>query len=165
MVTEPHFQLTTGDHTTLQAVLERHSGPYDAFMSLLERKVRESTIYFRDDIPSNVVTIGTRLIYVVDQTTRGPREIVAGEAEEGAGVLSIHTLHGLALLGLSVGSALRVPAENGGVELVQVREILLQPEAQARAAGSVRKVVAFRPRSMGTPVAFDPDDDPGPSAA
>lgn len=165
MVTEPHFQLTTGDHTILQAMLERHDGPYDAFMSLLERKVRESTIYFRDDIPANVVTIGTRLIYVVNQTTRGPREIVAGEAEERAGVLSIRTLHGLALLGLCVGSALRVPAETGGIELVQVREIVSQPQARARQSASVKNVVAFRPRGMTAPAAVDPDDDPGPSAA
>lgn len=165
MVTEPHFQLTTGDHTTLQAILERHNGPYDAFMSLLERKVRESTIYFRDDIPANVVTIGTRLIYVVDQTTRGPREVVAGRAEERAGVLSIRTLHGLALLGLSEGAALRVPTAAGGVELVQVREIVSQPEARARVSASVKNVVAFRPRGRAAQAGVDPDDDPGPSAA
>lgn len=172
MVTEPHFQLTTRDHAILQAMLERHGGPHDAFVSLLERKVRESTLYFRDDIPPNVVTLTTRLVYLLDRTQCGPQTIVQEAAAEKPGMLSLRTVRGLALLGLAEGAVFRVETGEGSAELLQVHEILSQPEAQARAAARrEHNVVSFRPRRA-TPVAgpgpgvdFDPDDDPGPSAA
>ncbi|MGS1095499.1 transcription elongation factor GreAB [Aquamicrobium terrae] len=166
MVTDPHFQLTTRDHAILQAMLEQHSGPYDAWVTLLERKVRESTLYFRDDIPPGVVTLGTKLTYLVDGVVIGPHVVVQDADGDISGALSLRSLRGLALLGLAERAALRIETGAGGAETVQVHEVLSQPEAEARAAARpVQNVVSFRPRRAGPAIGFDPDDDPGPSAA
>lgn len=169
MVTEPHFQLTTRDHAILQTMLERHRGPYDAFASLLERKVRESIICFSDDIPANVVTLNTRLTYLLDNIQHGPHTIVQDAVDEDSGALPLHSLSGLALLGLAEGAAFSLQTADGTPKLIQVLKIESQPEAQARAASQLaHNVVSFRPRRAAPlfpPVGIDPDDDPGPGAA
>src|SRR5690606_34609989 len=102
MVTEPHCQLTTRDHAILQSMLERYRGPRGPYLQLLERKVRDSSICFRADVPPDVVTIDTRLVYLVDGIRKGPHQLVHGDGAESLPpfALSIRTVRGLALLGL-----------------------------------------------------------------
>lgn len=180
MVSEPHFQLTTKDHAVLQTILERHRGPRGPYLLLLERKVRDSTIYFRDDIPAGVVTLNTRLTYYVNGVRTGPHLIVAGEIGDlPPFALSIHTLRGLALLGLAERGSITIEMGSGAKENLAVEDVLSQPEAEARikdtakglvqgdSAGRTANIVSFRrpwpaPASPGR----DPDDDdPGPRAA
>lgn len=181
MVTEPQFQLTTKDHAILQTMLERHRGPRGPYTLLLERKVRDGAIFFRDDIPPGVVTLGTNVSYFVDGVPAGPRVIVQGEADGlPPFVLSIQTLHGLALLGLAEGSSIAIEPGDGAREILTVKDVLSQPEARARAeeeargvvqgdsAGRTENIVSFAPRRARAGFAISPnhdDDDPGPRAA
>lgn len=181
MVTEPQFQLTTKDHAILQAMLERYRGPRGPYTLLLERKVRDSAIFFRDDIPPGVVTLNTSLTYLVDGKLTGPQVIVQSEATDLPPLaLSIHTLHGLALLGLGEGSSISVDFSEGVRKILTVKDVLSQPEAQARAtqaaggivqgdsAGRTQNVVSFPSRRAAAGFPASPnhdDDDPGPQAA
>jgi regulator of nucleoside diphosphate kinase len=180
MATEPHFQLTTKDHAVLQAILERHRGPRGPFVQLLERKVRDSSIYFRDDIPPGVVTLDTRLTYYVNGIRTGPHLIVqSAGADLAPFALSIHTLRGLALLGMAERNAMTLDLGKGVFEELRIDDVLFQPEADARvrmtskgivqgdSAGRVENIVSFRRPAhaqFGTVHAPD-DDDPGPRAA
>ena len=180
MVTEPHFQLTTKDHAILQTLLERHRGPYGPFVQLLEQKVRSSAIYFRDDIPPGVVTLNSRLTYWVNGVLSGPHLLVqSAGADLPAYAVSIHTLRGLALLGLAERAAVTIELGGGAVEELRVEDVLAQPEAEARVREVARWPVQSESGSPGTNVVSflrkpapmaqlrpDPeDDDPGPSAA
>lgn len=175
MATEPRFHLTTRDHAILQALFDAHRGPHGPYLLLLGQKLRGSALAFSDDIPADVATLGSRVAYTVDGVAAGPHELVEGDprgrSEDSVSVLS---LRGLALLGLSEGSAAVVDLGNGASEELRVVEVLSQPEAAARgktaasiagAAGGA--VINFRPRAA-RPVFVDPgpdDDDPGPRAA
>lgn len=178
MVTEPRFLLTTKDHAILQAMLERHRGPHGPFAQLLERKVRASAISFRDDIPPGVVTLNSRVTYWVDGLLAGPHVVVQSEGPDIPDyALSIHTIRGLALLGLPERGSVAVDLGNGVTEELRVEAVLSQPEAEARMRQSVRgratadagdgTVVRFRPRQApAVPGSPGPDDDdPGPRAA
>ena len=180
MVTEPRFQLTTKDHAILQTLLERYRGPRGPYLLLLERKVRDSAITFRDDIAPDVVTLNTRLTYLVDGARAGPHLLVQSQGQDlPPFALSIHTLRGLALLGMAQGGSIDVEPGPDIRETLVVESIVSQPEADARTsaapAGSVRAfgggsdtVVAFRrrPSSAAARADFHPDDDdPGPRAA
>lgn len=179
MVTEPHFQLTTKDHAVLQAMLERYRGPHGPFLQLLERKVRSSAIYFRDDIPPGVVTLNTRLTYRVDGRLCGPHLIVQSEGGDLPDyALSVHTLRGLALLGLAERGSVIVPLGQNIAEELRVEDVLSQPEAEARlrettrglaqgdSAGRTQNVVSFMRKPAPAPFRPGPDDDdPGPRAA
>lgn len=179
MVTEPHFQLTTKDHAILQTMLERHRGPCGPFVQLLEQKVRASTIYFRDDIPPGVVTLNSRLTYWVNGVLTGPHLIVQSVGEDLPDyAVSIHTIRGLALLGLAERASITVALGQDEVEELRVEDVLSQPEAEARVreiarwpsqgeSGPGANVVSFLRKQA--PMAHShpapEDDDPGPQAA
>jgi len=179
MATEPLFHLTTRDHAILQALFDAHRGPHDPYLLLLEQKLRASALAFSDDIAADVVTLGSRVAYAVDGAPAGPHTLFEAEApEEG---LSVLTLRGLALLGLSEGAALSVDLGGGASETLRVDKVLSQPEAAARdraasseaaGGGAGAAVIGFRPRAarpaFPDPAFPDPapdDDDPGPRAA
>jgi hypothetical protein len=116
-----------------------------------------------------VVTLNTRLTYLLDNIQHGPHTIVQDAADEDSGVLPLQSLSGLALLGLAEGAAFSLQTADGATALIQVLKIESQPEAEARAASKLaHNVVSFRPRRAAPvfpPAGIDPDDDPGPGAA
>lgn len=180
MATDPHVQLTTKDHAILQTMLERYRGPSGPYLHLLERKTRDSAIYFRDDIPPGVVTLNTRLTYFVDGVRSGPHLVVQSEAGDlPPFALSIHTLRGLALLGMAERGTITIDLGAGMHETLRVEDVLFQPEADARinetakglvqgdSADRTRTIVSLRRashRAFGLDRNPD-DDDPGPRAA
>lgn len=181
MSTEPHCQLTTKDHAILEAILERYQGDYGPYLKLLEQKVRSSAIYLRDDIPPKVITLNSRVIYFVDGLMTGPHLVV--QSQPGglpSYALSIHTLRGLALLGLAERGTITVDLGSSVRETLRVDTVVSQPEADVRVhdtskrlaqgdlSGKVKNVVDFRPRMISanaSPGYIPDDDDPGPSAA
>ncbi|MGI6852516.1 hypothetical protein [Mesorhizobium sp. 1B3] len=181
MSTRPHCQLTTKDHAILEVILERYQGDYGPYLKLLDQKVHGSTVHFRDDIPPKVVTLNSRLTYFVDGLLTGPHLVVQGQPGSlPSYALSIHTLRGLALLGLAEGSAITVELGSSVHETLRVDAVLSQPEAETRvvniskplaqgdASEKEENIVSFRPRIIGPssgPVFIPDDDDPGPSAA
>jgi len=179
MATEPLFHLTTRDHAILQALFDAHRGPHGPYLLLLEQKLRGSALAFSDDIPADVATLGSLVAYTVDGVPAGPHRLVEGDAPEGG--LSVLTLRGLALLGLSEGAALRVDPGSGAGETLRLDKVLSQPEAAARGkaagSGAGAAVIGFRPRAArhafpdsafpdpAFPDLGPDDDDPGPRAA
>lgn len=178
MVAEPHTQLTNRDHGILQDMLERYKGPHGVYSQLLERKIRLSSICFREDIPPGVVTLGARLTYRVNGVLNGPHKITRENgSDDGTPFLSILTTRGLALIGLAERTRTIVQLENGSEELI-VEDVLSQPEAEEKArenlrgigqtdsSGRTSNVVSFQLKRAPLPSAALPeDDDPGPSAA
>jgi len=51
------------DVSVLMTILERYDNQADACATLLREKLNHATVYFRDDIPSNVVTLNSRVTY------------------------------------------------------------------------------------------------------
>ncbi len=180
MTAEPHSQLTTKDHAILQAMLERYRGPWGTYAKLLEQKVRTSSVCLRDDIAPDVVTLNTTLTYFVDGRSARSHVLVQCPPNQlPFYALSIHTLRGLALLGIAEHSSVVVDLGSGLKEILQVDDVVSQPEAEARvrevsktlaqgeASARQENVLRFRsiPARLFRGEGMSPNDDPGPSAA
>jgi len=177
MQRETFSQLTTKDVDILITMLDRSPGD-QAYLRLLRNKLNFATVYFRDDVPSDVVTLNSRLCYSVNGRPHGPHILVQSEGDDlPAFAVSIHTMRGLALLGLAVGEVTTIEYANGRHETLAVDELMFQPEVDRRRGehpsfdpapqGARSDVVWFRPKNQRT---FEPDhdgdgDDPGPQAA
>lgn len=168
MVTEPPFHLTTRDHAILQALFDAWRGPHGPYSLLLGQKLRGSALAFSGDIGRDVVTLGSRIAYTVDGRPAGPH-VLAEEPDPAEGAVSISTLRGLGLLGLTEGSTAVIELGDGAREELHVVKVLSQPEAEARLNASSTDgatVVSFRPRARPAFSGDGPeDDDPGPFAA
>lgn len=173
MVTEPQIQLTTKDHAILQTLLDRHSGSHDLFERLLGEKLRASVVLSDADMPAGVITIGNQVTYRVDGVVRGPQILVADLPDGSSKVLSIQTIHGLALLGLAEGASIAVELGDGATQMLQVLSVCQQRHIQATSPATQHStasqtgaaVLHFRPRKAAQPLSGHDDDDPGPSAA
>lgn len=132
MPTDLSCRITTKDLAILETMLDRYRGPCAFYAAMLRHKVRASEIFLRDDIPPEVVTLNSRVAYSVDGARFGPRLIVQSPAPDLPGfALSIHSLRGLALLGMSEGQEVPIVSQLGTQRLV-VDELCAQPEAQSR---------------------------------
>ena len=173
-------QLTPKDHAVLDTLLERCLEPGGAYAALLRRKLAGAEVQTARNIPANVVTLDSRVLYRVDG---GPAEtrIVAQSAAGGPVVgllLPVTTMRGLALLGMAEGESVAI--DEGGAEIVlSVQTVAYQPEAARREAqldraarGPALRLVHSastpkEPARAAAPYILSNgfDDDPGPSAA
>lgn len=178
--------LTTKDVDILATMLDRSSGDH-AFLRLLRDKLNRATVHFPDDIPADAVTLNSRVCYSVNGQPMGPHIIVQSEGDDlPSFALSIHTMRGLALLGLTVGEVKTVEHADGHHEIVAVEELIFQPEAdrrlrdrryfdrdmirpaieEAMPQGLRSNVVSLPLERRSVVIDGDPNgDDPGPRAA
>ena len=179
--------LTTKDYTILEVMRERDFGPGEAMSEILHRKLSRALVMFREDIPSNVVTLSSRVAYRVND---GPAEIRVVAYDEMRGLvgmlLPITNPRGLSLLGLAEGQSMTIPTVDGDLETLTVQEVVYQPEAARRERKKLADGVAApdlpQPREPVLRVIHRSDcvldeparvlatyetgfDDPGPSAA
>ena len=174
MSREAFCQLTAGDANVLMSLLESVNARPSAFSTLLREKLNHSNIFFRDDIPGDVVTLDTQVLYTINGAVAGPHVLLRDPADGLPSLaISVQTMRGLALLGLGVGETIEILAEGAEPETLSVQSIIFQPEADARSkqrqcnqaelVDHAPQVLNFRPRSKQAGVPYD--DDPGPSAA
>lgn len=178
----PYCQLTSKDFAILETMCERMDAGNAAFAALLRQKLKTAKVVFRDEIPAGVVTLNSRVTYRVDGQPAATYLVVQGTSEDMPdGVLSIHTPHGLALLGLSEGQSIAVEHPGQRREILFVEQVSFQPESDLRrreymptispvvsGVGSSAQVVSLRAFRRAQPPAFPDgpdDDDPGPQAA
>lgn len=175
MSRESFCQLTAGDVNVLMSMLDYYSEMPNAFTVLLREKLSHAEIFFKDDISPGIVTLDSRLLYSVNGRTIGPQVLVRSSPELLPDyALSVHTMRGLALLGIAQGETVDCRLEGGSFEVLRVENVPYQPEADEKARGrathapttivdTAPQVVQFRPRKKMQ--AWTYDDDPGPSAA
>lgn len=170
--------LTARDLAILEAMRARCLGYEDPMARLIDRKLDAARIVFGDDVPADVATLDSRVLYRIGNGGADTRVITCDAARSPVGLfLSILTPRGLALLGLSEGEAFELAGPSGR-ETVFLDKVLYQPEAARReklalAAGTspearrrglrlIDGAHADRPRPSVNGGGFD---DPGPSAA
>lgn len=175
MSRESFCQLTAGDVNVLMSMLEAYRETPDLFTAFLRDKINHAEIYFKDDIPSDVVTLDSHVMYTINGRDTLLHVLVRSGLERLPDfALSVHTMRGLALLGLAEGEKVEYFLEDGRREILQVVTVTYQPEArESKFKGSSQapfqsvdnapQVLSFKPRLRS--IVYEPDDDPGPSAA
>jgi regulator of nucleoside diphosphate kinase len=128
--------VTREDLEKLRRLIEARRGLQErdnAYLDALEQELEEARIVESDGIPSDVVTMRSR-VRVRDMLS-GEEQVLTlvfpSEAEYSVGRLSVLAPIGTALLGYKEGDVIewRVPR---GVRVLRVEEVLYQPEAAAR---------------------------------
>ena len=174
-------RLTSKDFAILEVMLERRRPFGDPIVPLLEEKLARASVELIDSIGADVVTLNSRVSFRVDGGAVETRTLVQSEVRGPVGSsLSIGTLRGLCMIGLSEGARATVELAQGRRESILVEKILYQPEA-ARRGAAVKPHAAAQSRPPLTLVYSAPegafplgerrkirqtgDDDPGPSAA
>lgn len=163
-------RLTPRDFAILETMLADHLGGDELLIAAIRKKLEFAKIVFAEDLPGEVVTIGSRVAFAIDDAWPQERRLVTlDQYVPGQDHQSLASLRGIGLLGQAAGDKVEIDF-GGRVVALHIHTVLYQPEAETRArkrpAGL--HLVASRgdgnqpaPRSSALP----PDDDPGPSAA
>ncbi|MEH2509344.1 regulator of nucleoside diphosphate kinase [Nitrobacteraceae bacterium AZCC 1564] len=178
--------LTAKDFTILEVLLDRRVNKDEFFVRLLRQKLSKATVVFQEDLGPQVATINSRVDFTVEGQFSDNRILVHGGDDAYPGLcLSIMTLRGLALLGLTAGEAIVVERSDDQTEKISLDAVSYQPNAADRRNRLHRQSLleAGSPVDVGSPVVslasrrkaapthridepIDPDDDdPGPRAA
>jgi regulator of nucleoside diphosphate kinase len=130
---QPTIYVTQSDLDRLLDLLETHaaaSGDRRRFEQLETELVR-AVVVPRDEIPKDVVTMNSRVLF--ENETTGDRlevELVyPGDADIDAGKISILVPVGTALLGLRVGQSIDWELPSGAKHRYRVVAVPYQPEA------------------------------------
>jgi regulator of nucleoside diphosphate kinase len=120
----PSIIVTTTDQERLaalaSAVIKRDPDVARELMGELDR----ATVVAADAAPTNVVCMGSKLVFRADDgTVRQVTLVFPGEADIGSGRISILTPVGTALLGLSKGQSIKWTARDGRERELTVIEV------------------------------------------
>ncbi|WP_417580705.1 hypothetical protein [Pelagibacterium sp.] len=164
-------RLTPRDFAILETILADHLGGGDQLIAAVRKKLRLAQLVFADDLAKDVATIGSRIVFSIDDGVPQERTLVSVEHYvPGQGHQTLASLRGVALLGLSAGERIAIDC-GGRLEQLELHRVLYQPESEikARKKQSPIHLVSSRddkqsvgPHRLKMP---HPDDDPGPSAA
>lgn len=130
MAEQPSIYLTQKDLDRLSQLLEA-SGSGGGRFEKLEGELARAVIVPQDQIPKDVVTMNSRVVFE-NETTGEHREITLvypREADIGAGRISILVPVGTALLGLRVGQSIDWELPNGTKQRYRIVAVPYQPEA------------------------------------
>ena len=163
-------KITPRDLSILEGMLEQGLG--DAKLTnAIRRKLQLAQIVFADDLQPNVVTLGSRLAFQLDDRPIEERVLVTMEHYvPGQDGQSIASLNGIAMLGLTEGNCVEIEGEDE-IKTLSIIQVLYQPEADRRRRGvpaglrlvSNREDTAQAVKTLHRTTPHD--DDPGPSAA
>ena len=126
----PSLYLTQDDLDRLSDLLEAQGGRF----AQLEDELVRAVIVPRGEIPRDVVTMNSRVVFE-NETTGERREVTLvypGEADIDAGRISILVPVGTALLGLRVGQSIDWELPSGEKQRYRVIEVPYQPESAQR---------------------------------
>ncbi len=133
--------MTDRDWGRLKRLVEKAATLYHPVSELLEKEIRRAAVCPAKDIPPDVVTMNSRVVF---QTQSGAewqsRVLVFPECYTPNGFcVSITSPLGAALIGLHAGCSFHYWRRDGEPVHVSVREVAFQPEAAARERASRRE--------------------------
>jgi regulator of nucleoside diphosphate kinase len=127
MAENPSIYLTQDDLERLSHLLEAQPGRFGK----LEGELARAVIVPRQDIPPDVVTMNSRVVFQ-NETTGERHEITLvspHEADIGAGRISILVPVGTALLGLRIGQSIDWELPSGERHRYRIIDVPYQPES------------------------------------
>jgi len=135
MTDQPPIYLTQTDLDRLWDLLEAYpTGSGGRRFDKLEDELVRAVIMPRDQIPKDVVTMNSRVVFE-DETTAQRREVTLvypGKADINAGKISILVPVGTALLGLRAGQSIDWELPGGQKRRYRIIEVPYQPEAAGK---------------------------------
>jgi regulator of nucleoside diphosphate kinase len=132
MAEQPSIYLTQEDLDRLFNLVETYSvGAGAAQLQKLERELVRAVVVPRGEIPKDVVTMNSRVLFE-DETTGEQREITLvypKHADIGSGKISVLVPVGTALLGMRVGESIDWELPSGGKHRYTVVAVPFQADS------------------------------------
>ena len=128
----PQIYLTQNDMESLFKLVDAQPGKR---LEKLESELVRARVVPRDEIPEDVVTMNSRVVFE-NETTGERREITLvypGNADIDAGRISVLVPIGTALLGLRVGQSIDWELPGGEKQRYRIVDVPFQPEAAGEA--------------------------------
>ena len=128
----PQIYLTQTDTDRLLKLVEAQPGQR---LEKLERELVRANVVPREEMPDDVVTMNSRVIFE-NETTGERREVTLvfpANADIEAGRISVLAPVGTALLGLRVGQSIDWELPGGEKQRYRIVEVPFQPEAAGKA--------------------------------
>jgi regulator of nucleoside diphosphate kinase len=132
MANLPQIYLTQEDVERLLKLVESQPGKR---FDKLESELVRANVVSRDEIPQDVVTMNSRVVFE-NETTGERREVTLvypGSADIDAGKVSVLVPIGTALLGLRVGQSIDWELPGGETQRYRIVDVPFQPEAAGEA--------------------------------
>jgi regulator of nucleoside diphosphate kinase len=127
--------LTTKDFTILEVMRDRCLDPGAPLARVLDQKIQNAVVVFRDDVPPAVATLSSRVTYRVNDNDPDTRQLSAERMGPAVGIfLPISTLRGLSLLGLTEGQTFKLTMGDQTFESIKLeaaRRTKLVPQIPA----------------------------------
>lgn len=123
----PQIYLTQEDLDRLLKLVEVPGNRWE----MLERELVRATVVPRENIPADVVTMNSRVVFE-NETTGERREVTLvypGNSDIDAGKISVLVPVGTALLGLRVGQSIDWELPGGEKQRFRIVKVPFQPEA------------------------------------
>jgi regulator of nucleoside diphosphate kinase len=130
MAERPSLYLTQDDLERLSRLIDAQGGRY----AKLEGEMARAVVVPRAEIPRDVVTMNSRVVFE-NETTGERREVTLvypADADIDAGKISVLVPVGTALLGLRVGQSIDWQLPSGDKHRYRVIEVPYQPESASR---------------------------------
>lgn len=132
MQTLPKITVSSFDLSRLESLISGLPDEQAEQLEALLDELHRAEVVEPQDIPKNVVTMNSRIRYVIEGTNE-VREATLSFPKDVHGAedrISILAPVGSALIGLSVGQSIEWKLPNGRVRRIRLEEILYQPEHQ-----------------------------------
>lgn len=125
------IRVTEQDLERLRGVVATHEAGRDAAAAeQLETELDRAVVVPRDELPGDVVTMNSRVVFEDETGRRRDVQVVyPWQAAPERGRISILAPVGVALLGLSVGQRIEWPMPNGRTASFRIVSVVYQPEA------------------------------------
>jgi regulator of nucleoside diphosphate kinase len=127
----PTITITRPDRDRLANIVQALSlRSQDALADFLDQEISRARIVEPGDIPSDVVTMNSRVVYRDEEAgaERTARLVYPGEENSDTGNLSVLTPVGTALLGLRCGQSIEWTTRDGRPRRLTLIRVLSQPE-------------------------------------
>lgn len=130
MKARPKVILSTIDAERLERLLESLPSSAVPDKADLEAELARAEVMDPKDIPPSVVTMNSTVKFKVESSTEEfcLTLVYPKDVDPSGGTISILAPVGSALLGLSSGDTIEWPRPGGGMQKVQIQEVIYQPE-------------------------------------
>ena len=139
MTRKPRILITDDDHSRLRRLASHPQ---------LAAELRAAEVVESTSVPPDVVTMNSRVLFE-DETSGERREVMIvfpRESDASGRRISVLAPVGTALLGLAAGQSIVWPFPDGTSRTLRVLRVLYQPEADATASTSPRRIAATERR-------------------
>jgi regulator of nucleoside diphosphate kinase len=129
---ETPIRVTEEDHAKLLALVDRHlEGSEAAAAELLESEVERAEVLPAKDMPADVVTMRSTVVFEDVDTGKRTEAVLAypEEADPARSKISVLAPVGMALLGLATGQSIAWRVPSGRTRTLRVLDVVYQPES------------------------------------